>query len=169
MDISIDLSAPLGAHDITVTTGEEVASGIEAFEVTLSTLSVSLVPGTWDIGVVPPGAEETTWTAGTAAQEGYFGVTNDGSTAIGLMLGAANSENWTPGSTPGPDTFVVGWGQTAVQGNEPAYTVVTTGGVPLAIDLSAGATFEFDLQCLAPTSTTDPSGQHITAVVGAQP
>ena len=168
-DVSIDLSAPLGARDITVTTGDEVAAGTEAFEVTLSTLSVSLMPGAWDIGVVPPGAVETTWTAGTAAQGGYFEVTNDGSTAIGLMLGAANSESWTLGSTPGPDTFVVGWGQTAVQGNEPAYTVVTTGGVPLASDLSAGGNFKFDLQCLAPTSSTDPSGQHITAVVGAQP
>jgi len=168
-NINIDLSAPLGLRDITVTTGEEVASGAEVFEVTLSTLSVSVAPGTWEIGAAEAGAVLTTWTAATAAQGGYFQVKNDGSTAASLMLGTADSESWTPGSTAGPDTFVVGWGQTATQGNEPSYTVVTTGGVALVTDLSASGSFDFDLQCLAPTSTSDPLEQYLPVIVGAQP
>jgi hypothetical protein len=126
-------------------------------------------PGGWDIGAAGAGAVFTTWTTGTPAQGGYFRVRNDGTSSASLMIGTASSESWAPGSEPGPDTFVVGCGQTQSVGTEPAYTVMTTSGVPLVSSLSPGGGFSFDLQCRAPTSSTDSSQQHLRVIIGAQP
>lgn len=168
-NICVDLSAPLGSRDVTVTTGDEVVTGTAMFEVTVSTISVSVSPGGWDIGAAGAGAVFTTWTTGTPAQGGYFRVRNDGTSSASLMIGTASSESWAPGSEPGPDTFVVGCGQTQSVGTEPAYTVMTTSGVPLVSSLSPGGGFSFDLQCRAPTSSTDSSQQHLRVIIGAQP
>jgi len=168
-NINIDLSAPLGLRDVTVTTGDEAAFGGALFEVTVSTLSVSVDPGSWDVGAAEAGAAVTTWTATTPAESGYFQVSNQGSTAVGLMIAATDTENWVLGSVPGPDTLAVGWGQTQAQGAEPTYTVMTKSGVPLASDLAPDAGFGFDLQCRVPTASTDPSQQHLTVIIGAQP
>jgi len=168
-NINIDLSAPLGLRDVTVTTGDEAAFGGALFEVTVSTLSVSVDPGSWEVGAAEAGAAVTTWTATTPAESGYFEVSNEGSTAVGLMIAATDTENWVLGSAPGPDTLAVGWGQTQTQGAEPTYTVMTKSGVPLASDLAPDAGFGFDLQCRVPTASTDPSQQHLTVIIGAQP
>jgi len=168
-NINIDLSAPLGLRDVTVTTGEEAAFGEALFEVTVATLSVSVDPGSWDVGAAEAGAAVTTWTATTPAESGYFQVSNQGSTAVGLMIAATDTENWVLGSVPGPDTLAVGWGQTQAQGTEPSYTVITKSGVPLASDLAPSAGFGFDLQCRAPTSSTNSSEQHLLGIIGAQP
>ncbi len=169
VNICIDLSAPLGARDVTITTGDEVVTGAALFEVTLSTISVSVSPGAWAIGSAEPGEIYTTWTTDTPAQGGYFKVTNAGTTNANLMIGAAASEGWAPGSTPGPDTFTIGWGQTLILGTEPQYTALTTSGVPLVAGLASGSHFSFDLQCQAPTSSTTSLEQHLRVVIGAQP
>ncbi len=167
--INLDLSAPLGLRDVTVTTGEEAAFGEALFEVTVSTLSFSVDPGSWDAGAPEAEAAVTTWTETTEAESGYFEVSNEGSTAASLMIAATDTENWWLGLAPGPDTLAVGWGQTQVLGDEPSYTVITKSGVPLVSDLASDTGFGFDLQCLAPTSSTDPSEQHLTVIIGAQP
>ncbi len=168
-NVGIDLSAPLGTRDVTVTTDDEVVTGAAVFEVTLSTISVSVSPGSWAIGSAGPGEVYTTWTTGTAAQGGYFRVTNAGTTASNLMIGTAASEGWAPGSTPGPDTFAIGWGQTQIIGTEPQYTAITTSGVPLVGGLSSGSGFSLDLQCQAPTSSSSSLEQHLRVIIGAQP
>ncbi len=168
-NVCVDLSAPLGLRDVTVTTGEEVVTGAGVFEVTLSTISVSVSPGTWRIGAAEAGEVYTTWAASTPAQGGHFRARNDGTNAANLMIGAAPSERWTPGSAPGEDAFVVGWGQTAAVGTEPAYNAMTTSGVPLVGGLAPGQGFSFDLQCQAPASSTDSSEQHLRVIIGAQP
>jgi len=168
-NINLDLSAPLGLRDVTVTTGEEAAFGEALFEVTASTLSVSVDPGSWDVGAAEAGAALTTWTGTTPAESGYFEVSNEGSTAASLMIAATDTENWLLGSVPGPDTLAVGWGQTQVQSVEPSYIAMTKSGVPLVSDLASGAGFGFDLQCRAPTASTDPSEQHLTVIIGVQP
>lgn len=167
--INIDLSAPLETRDVTVTTGDEVVTAGGGFEVTVSTLSVSVSPATWEIGVAEAGSVATTWVPATPAQSGYFEVRNNSTGAADLMVGTTDSARWTPGTAPGPDVFVVGWGQTQTQGVQPAYTVITTSGVPLVTGLGSSATFGFDLQYSAPTASTDPSEQRVTVIIGAQP
>jgi len=152
-------------------------SGEGAFTLTASaasTLSVSVTPSDpWLLGVMkstdPP---KTTWTTTTPAQGGFYTATNDGS-GDELLRIKATTLVWTPGPTPGPNVFTIGWGQTAEQGTPPGYTPVTSSGVPLDTDpgdptplLPSGA-FAFDLQFQAPTSSTDPDEQLILVTVEA--
>jgi len=167
VSISIGLSAAVGKRDVTVTTGDEVASLSEGFEVTAVTLSVSVTPNTWPLGAVDDGVVTTTWTGTTPSEGGYFTATNEGSDTADLGIRVANSAAWTAGSAPEESVFSLGWGQTVTEGTEPSYAVVTRTGVPLVSDLARGAGFSFDLQFRAPTSSTTTEEQVIVATVEA--
>jgi hypothetical protein len=166
--VAVSPSASLGKRDATVTTGAEVASQVEAIEVVVSSLSVSVTPASWALGTVWPNTTSTTWTGATPALGGYFTVTNDGTSAENLRLRVANSANWTAGSAPGENVFAMGWGQTATQGVEPGYTVLATTSGPLANGLAAGASYRFELQCRAPTASASQNPQSIVVTIEAQ-
>ena len=68
----------------------------------------------------------------------------------------------------GTDRFALGWGQTVTLGTEPAFTNITTGGVPLTSSLGVSGMFDFDVMLQSPTLSNDFTEQEIVATVTAQ-
>lgn len=168
VNITIDPGAALGARTITVTTGSEVASRSVLLRVGLSALSVHVTPSAWNLGTVTTGSIITTWTSATPAGGGFFTALNNGQLTEDLTIRVSGSASWTPGGIPGANVFALGWGQTLLQGTEPAFTPITTAGAPLAENLAVSGSFNFDLKFQAPTSTSAFSEQQIITTIEAE-
>ncbi len=167
-NITIDAGAALGLHALTVTTGAEVVTRSILFRVVPSSLSVQVTPSTWELGTISKGSIVTSWTSTTPVGGGFFTTINDGSLTEDLTIRVAASASWSPGTTPGVDTFSLGWGQTVVMGTEPPFTNITTPGVPLTNGLAPSDSFKLDLEFQSPTSTSDFSEQLVITTVVAQ-
>ena len=140
--------------------------------VTLQNLAFSVSPESSAFGVMAPGASQSTWVSGLA---GAHKVTNEGNVSLDftIVAGTTTPSVWTPGTSSGVDTFVIGFGiGTEPYTSEPTYTPITTTPGSLWSGLAPGenADKHFDLQMTAPAtgSTYDAGGETFTLSVAAR-
>ena len=139
--------------------------------VTLQNIAFNVSPPTRDFGTMAPGTSASTYVSPLA---GAHKVTNDGNVSLDFTIVAAATtpSGWTPGTSAGVDTFVIGFGiGTDPYTSEPTYTPITTTSIPLWSGLAPGETADkhFDLQMTAPLagSTFDAGGEMFTLTVAA--
>jgi len=127
--------------------------------ITSTALDVSVTPGAWAVGSISEGATPST-------TPDYFTATNNRNSAEDITLSIASSANWTAANTAGADQFGMKYN---TAGATPSWTSIdSVSGALLADDLAAGASETFDLQLLAPTSTSAGGVQQtITVTVTA--
>jgi len=132
------------------------------------TVGLEVTPGSWDIGAVPEGSVQTTWTASTPDLGGYFTVTHIGTDQWeSVSIRCDNTPNWIAGTYQGPDVFILGWGQTVTMGTIPVFNRVTATDTVMIENLTASSSYHFDLEfgLPVPSSTTDQ--QQITVTLTA--
>lgn len=116
-------------------------------------LSMTLSPGTWAIGSMAEGATSSTF---NSANQGYFTVTNTANGTSYMDISAGIAGGMSIGGAAGVNTVRIGHGQATGAGpytEAGSYTALTGSDANLAT-ITSGNTYKFDLQLLAPTSTT---------------
>lgn len=112
--------------------------------ITATALDVSVTPGNWAIGSISEGGTPDTVVGDP------FVAKNNRNASENLTINVAGSTNWTVGSDAGADQFAMKFSTD----NGTSWTEITTAGVTLVSNLGAQQQQSFDLQLLAPTSTT---------------
>jgi len=132
------------------------------------TIGIDVTPGSWDIGAVPEGSVQTTWTASTPDLGGYFMVTHIGTDSWeSVSIRCDNTAVWTAGGAQADDVFTLGWGQTALMGTMPAFVQIQNSDSILVESLGTGLDFMFDLEFGLPVPSSTTSQQQIVVTLTA--
>jgi len=121
------------------------------------TLSISVTPTTYDFGNLAYGSEANTGTTG------YFTVSNDGTLACKVQIYASNTANWTLGSSPGYNIFVVN----ATTSTWASAITLTTTAQDFITSLNPGSSQTFDIGLKMPTSGDTTAQQSIIVTLQA--
>lgn len=120
------------------------------------TLSISVTPASYDFGNLAYGSEAST-------SGGYFNITNDGTLACKVQISAGNTANWTLGSSPGYNIFVVN----ATTSTWASAITLTTTAQDFVASLNPGSWQTFDVGLKMPTSGDTTAQQTITITLQA--
>jgi len=133
-----------------------------------ATIGLEVTPGSWDIGAVPEGSVQTTWTASTPGQGGYFLVTHIGTDPVeAVSIRCENTTDWINGISQGPDVFTLGWGQTGVMGTMPAFSRIHVTNTVMLESLAVSSSFGFDLELGLPLPSSTTNVQQTTVTLTA--
>jgi len=133
-----------------------------------ATIGIDVTPGSWDIGAVPEGSVQTTWTASTPAFGGHFTVTHIGTDPVeAISIHCDNTTDWTAGSSQGPDVFTMAWGQTTVLGVMPSFSRIHATDNVMVESLAVGTSYSFDLEVGLPVPSSTTNQQQILVTLTA--
>lgn len=131
--------------------------------VTIQNVSVSVSDGSVAYGTVSSGGNEDTTLSGVDDTQT---ATNDGNVAEDLNIRGADSSNWTLAGSAGADQYAHKFCTTDCDGT-PTWTALTTSNQSLAASVSSSGTQDFDLQFLAPSSSSTFTQESLTVTVQA--
>lgn len=140
--------------------------------VCLAAVGISVTPNTFNAGTGGSG-NFTSWTPTLPAGGGVFTLTNIGDTPGVLKIRATNTtpNNWTLGAVPGVNTFALQWGQTIVQGEEPARQPITLVARSM-FGLAAQTSSRLDVWFQSPSDLSDrtlTATQQSVVTIGIEP
>lgn len=120
--------------------------------VTIQNIAVTVTPEGWDLSTTPI-------LAGSSNELLTPSATNSGNVTEDLTISIDTSgTSWTSGTTASENEFVMGYCADGVG----SYTAIGTGTPSLTDGLSAGNSYAFDLEFIAP----DPDTLHTMQTIG---